>query len=434
MWIVSKTKNRPAGGPQLTVTGPTTSASLSLSNLKNNSHSSLENQNESEKSKREWDLLAAKSMSVGELYLILSEAAKNSNTIAELNMSYTFKNGNTNLSSCMSMLAKLAYSELSSRKRERLMTNGNNTLPGSPIKAPTSSTLPSAGSSTAMSCPAGSVASQMASTGGLEENHEFRRPSLPLSKQHQAFKQQVENLMPKYSRRTGRPISRLKRSVASVANRTLQPAPTLKSGDGQVKLRLMPNITLTHPLVSIQMAAAAASTAATGSNLTASPSTASSLVNPPEVDPGNSNDSIASTLSYFDQQQQQQHTKADHFLDSVLENSNSSVLQTPPRVRPTPPTSPSRAVSSDTWIPDLSSFLSNLNHTPNSKEASTSSLKASLASMNEDSVQSTGSEVDRQLLSMMSESSVDFTSKFAKLASAVVGTSNGHGLEESESQ
>ena len=40
---------------------------------------------------------------------------------------------------------------------------------------------------------------------------------------------------------------------------------------------------------------------------------------------------------------------------------------------------------------------------------------------NEDSVQSNGSEVDRQLLSMMSESSVDFTSKFAKLASAVVG-------------
>ena len=51
---------------------------------------------------------------------------------------------------------------------------------------------------------------------------------------------------------------------------------------------------------------------------------------------------------------------ADHFLyDSVLnsENSSSSVLQTPPRVRPTPPTSPSRSVTTDTWIPDLSSFL-----------------------------------------------------------------------------
>ena len=34
--------------------------------------------------------------------------------------------------------------------------------------------------------------------------------------------------------------------------------------------------------------------------------------------------------------------------------------------------------------------------------------------------QSTGSEVDRHILSMMTESSVDFTNKFAKLANAVV--------------
>ena len=36
------------------------------------------------------------------------------------------------------------------------------------------------------------------------------------------------------------------------------------------------------------------------------------------------------------------------------------------------------------------------------------------------SLQSTGSEVDRHILSMMTESSIDFTSKFAKLANAVV--------------
>ena len=35
----------------------------------------------------------------------------------------------------------------------------------------------------------------------------------------------------------------------------------------------------------------------------------------------------------------------------------SSLLQTPTRVRPTPPTSPSRAVSNDSWIPDLSSLF-----------------------------------------------------------------------------
>ena len=131
--------------------------------------------------------------------------------------------------------------------------------------------------------------------------------------------------------------------------------------------------------------------------------------NPPELDNGNSNDSLTSALSFFDGQGT--NTKADHFLDSVLENSNSSVLQTPPRVRPTPPTSPSRAVSSDTWIPDLSSFLGNIQSQQREKIIP-----------NEDSVQSTGSEVDRQLFLMGMENSVDFTSKFAKLASAVVGT------------
>ena len=35
-------------------------------------------------------------------------------------------------------------------------------------------------------------------------------------------------------------------------------------------------------------------------------------------------------------------------------------------------------------------------------------------------LQSTGSEVDRHILSMMTESSVDFTNKFARLADAVV--------------
>ena len=39
--------------------------------------------------------------------------------------------------------------------------------------------------------------------------------------------------------------------------------------------------------------------------------------------------------------------------------------------------------------------------------------------LNEDSSQSTGSEVDRHILSMMTENSIDFTNKFAKLANAV---------------
>ena len=51
------------------------------------------------------------------------------------------------------------------------------------------------------------------------EEAEFKRPTLPpLSKptiqQHQAFRQQLVNLMPKYNMRKGRPISRPKRWVS----------------------------------------------------------------------------------------------------------------------------------------------------------------------------------------------------------------------------
>ena len=125
--------------------------------------------------------------------------------------------------------------------------------------------------------------------------------------------------------------------------------------------------------------------------------------------------------------------KEDRFLDSVLENSNSSVLQTPTRrdeediSPPPPPTSPPSGV----WIPELSlsSFL-NLGESPaklprqtsSSMVPSSSAPQTSASSahlLNEDSSHSTNSEVDRQLLSMMTENSVDFTMKFAKLASHV---------------
>ena len=98
------------------------------------------------------------------------------------------------------------------------------------------------------------------------ETHEFRRPTVPLSKpvsqQHQAFKQQLETLMPKYNMRKGRPLSRLKRPLP-VAKRPLQPAPALKSAEGQVKFRLLPaGITLNHhhPLMSVQLTASAPAT------------------------------------------------------------------------------------------------------------------------------------------------------------------------------
>ena len=140
-------------------------------------------------------------------------------------------------------------------------------------------------------------------------------------------------------------------------------------------------------------------------------------------------------------------TKGDHFLDCMLENSNNSVLQTPPRHRPTPPSSPSRALGmggEPYWPPELSisSFLSNLGDSPNKGGSSGCSggtttgqggtgggvvtVTAAVPStvppvlvFNEDSSHSTSSEVDRQLLSMMTENSVDFTAKFSKLAAHV---------------
>jgi len=121
-------------------------------------------------------------------------------------------------------------------------------------------------------------------------------------------------------------------------------------------------------------------------------------------------------------------TKGDHFLDSVLENSNSasSLLQTPPRHRPTPPTSPSREIRNSYLLPELSlSSLLDFGESPSKGGSSSSGLAGSsaaavMANLNEDSTQSTGSEVDRQLLSMMNESSVDFSARFAELASHVL--------------
>ena len=263
--------------------------------------------------------------------------------------------------------------------------------------------------------------------------------------------------------RKGRPISRPKRpsSTSSSSNaRPLQPSNVKPTADGQVKVRLMPahGITFTHPVISIQSPAVSQDKSAiiippstpsgggipdhiqpsnpnptpnfscVSNNKTPTPSSSNIICNNGgaeiEVHNDNSNDSLTAALSFFDTSR-----SADRFLDSVLENSNSSVLQTPPRVRPTPPTSPSRAVSNDFWGPDLSSLFnrSAASSSSNHSSSSTSTPNKSgldhnkVLNLNEDSVQSNGSEVDRQLMSMMSENSVDFTSKFAKLASAVVG-------------
>ena len=100
-----------------------------------------------------------------------------------------------------------------------------------------------------------------------------------------------------------------------------------------------------------------------------------------------------------------------------------------------PPSNHLNGTQTQSWLPELSltSFLNNFGasnkcdfSSSSNNDLSKSSMKFRHASgdfvphlINEDSQQSTGSEVDRQLLSMMTENSVDFTSKFEKLASAV---------------
>ena len=104
------------------------------------------------------------------------------------------------------------------------------------------------------------------------------------------------------------------------------------------------------------------------------------------------------------------HLQVDHFLDSVLENSSSSLLQTPRRS--SPPPSPPGGMGDHSWLPELSltSFLGTL---PSSSDS------RMMMHHHEDSIQSTGSEVDRQLSLMLNENSLDFTNKFAHLASAL---------------
>lgn len=400
-------KNEFKSVPKITVMDPTTSTSLSLSNLKKdltetlatpeasnevndgNEASETEAKNvNAENESPKWNVNSAKNVSIGELFLMIGNGQT-------LELQYSLALINKAKSSGLAYLCKLATSELNKKPSSNPQSQAS-TSSGGASKAVKNLAFESTEKKEEAS-----------------ETSEFRRPSLPLSKptiqQHQAFRQQLVNLMPRYNQRKGRPLTRPKRPSVSNGTRTLQPAPTIKSTDGQVKVRLMPaGITVTHPVISIQPSSPMKIVPLVSPEPTVPTTSAGYIPKNLEIENNNSNDSISAALSFFDP------CRSDQFLDSVLENSNSSVLQTPPRVRTTPPSSPSRVVTNDSW--DLSSFL---NTTPS--KATSGSSQHHKMHVNEDSVQSTGSEVDRQLLSMMSESSVDFTSKFAKLASAVVG-------------
>ncbi len=414
-----------------------------------------------------WNFDLAKSITVGELFLMLGSKDKTT-----LELQYTFKSGqeqqqlpevkcdsdnsettaSTSVSSTMSALARLASFELNRKLAGKTsnsintpmtVVNGHNGIKngvssgvstsGVFVKdSPTSSSSSVSGLLSPVKCNGNGAVEDL---DGLEPvsdvvvveqqqqpqqapEHEFRRPLnvAPLTKptiqqqqQQQAFRQQLENLMPKYSMRKGRPHSRSKRPLLSNSRpQPIQPQPSIAGRDGKLKYRLlpanpgnMPGITMSHPVVTfqiqqqqqgqeqqqppqvqqqqqnqelnfsglIQKTDQPTSAAASIPSSTTTP-TGSAPINL-EIENNNSNDSINAALSFFDPSLNEavasavsstvegEGRKTDPILDSVLENSNSSVLQTPPRVRPTPPTSPSRALSNDSWLPDLSfgSFL-----------------------------------------------------------------------------
>ncbi|XP_040573198.2 uncharacterized protein [Lepeophtheirus salmonis] len=241
-----------------------------------------------------------------------------------------------------------------------------------------------------------------------EEN--FRRPAAP-TPAATAFKQQLDLLLPKYNNRKGRPMSRKNGSYrlnnGAQHQRLLQPKFFMPSSKSEVKLRLLPQVKVTHPMISIQQplslqiptyqVIATTTHQDSSSQFLLDSSSENHPTHSPPLSPTDSLSSLKST---------------DRFLDSVFENSNSSLLQTPPRLR-SRPTSPfiCEGSSSMSWSFPSSFSEGSLN--------SKSSRNGGTSIINEDSSHSTNSEVDRQLLCMMTESSVDFTSKFAKLASHI---------------
>jgi len=114
----------------------------------------------------------------------------------------------------------------------------------------------------------------------------------------------------------------------------------------------------------------------------------------------------------FDSVGQKTPTKnQDQFL-TMYHDGDSSLLQTPPRPAPSPCPSFSQDLSISSWSLNFDSPLKNLS-LPFNEDSQNSTI-------------STVSEVDRQITAMMCENSIDFTSKFAKLAKHVDSTDPDH--------
>ena len=420
--------------PVLTTMEPVTSASLSLMTLQkkmngtykmDDGEAAAASINEDEKPQKkknlieenkEWNKVASEGITLGELYLMLAPKGPNVElcytwkTVREIKLDGLIEEPKKSVVGC---LARMANFELESRKKTNNAANGG-TL-GSPVvnKGMLSPKLPNS-----------PVETKSPTANGDEA---FLRPSDPPPAQltqQEKFRQQLQNMLPKATNRKGRPLSR--KSFISrqlLPQRSLLPQMKMKpfpipQQQQQQQQQQQPQFVRIMPHNAIPKA---------------SPPTISI---PDHHQPVHLTQRALSPTGSISSIFNSEHSNSSHkasepFLDSVLENSsNSSVLQTPPRIhRPTPPSSPSRAVTNSTVYPWLSSDvefspLSSFLHIGETSSSSTSKSNKggkSAKSLNEDSMQSTNSEVDRQLQLMMTENSLDFTMKFAKLASHVGG-------------
>lgn len=397
-----------------------------------------------------WNMEKAQRISVGELYLMIGSTGL-TRSIIQLN--YTWKRKSEDElaedTSVLQALATLANAELARKQTGKIGT----VTVGSPLqmKKPQGSIILSPRASDLEGGAVASANPMMVSNGQSSNSDagmaEFRRPAVPpVRSQHQAFRQQIDLLLPKYTQRKGRQMSRSKsfllRQLQAASNRPLQPKTIICSADGTVK-KLLPEIhstpRLTFTAVPSQITVTVQQQPVTNINSDhlldvqdqdlipqlSIPSPATNMSENVQDEETGHNTSFS--LSLFDENSRSDlessraimstptHLQVDHFLDSVLENSNSSLLQTPRRS--SPPPSPPGGMSEHSWLPELSlsSFLGSL---PTDGGVQESPSKMMLCH-HEDSMQSTGSEVDRQLSFMLTESSVDFTAKFAKLASAL---------------
>jgi hypothetical protein len=229
----------------------------------NNSDKELQSQQQQQQQQQEstssvnnssWNLQSAKCLSIGELFLMLGiQTAK-----GVLELQYTWKKKKTLIigvnpllligvihpsstplnpvnPSILSSLARLASSELAKKQTAKSIGGSNNSPSVNKASIPNGTSPKASSKSLSFERPNSPLLvqhpvlssitetpSQPGNAAGSDENttgYEFRRPSVPLPKptiqqqqQHQAFRQQFENLMPRYNMRKGRPLSRPKRT------------------------------------------------------------------------------------------------------------------------------------------------------------------------------------------------------------------------------